>query len=90
MGGYNDYSMVPPESEDAAVGICHARGENAGQPPQWMIYITVADLAACVAKCRAMGGEVVAGPRYVGNDQFCVIKDPAGAVCGLYEAAHSE
>jgi predicted enzyme related to lactoylglutathione lyase len=64
-------------------GICHARGPNAGMPAQWMIYIQVDDLDACVQRCAERGGTVVDGPRELGEHRFCVIQDPAGAVAAL-------
>jgi hypothetical protein len=36
MEGYDDFNMIAPSSGDPATGICHARGENAGLPPQWL------------------------------------------------------
>ena len=68
-----------------AAGVCHARGTNKGLPPVWMIYIVVEDLDASVDACRANGGELVAGPRSMGGDRYCVIRDPAGAVAALYQ-----
>jgi predicted enzyme related to lactoylglutathione lyase len=85
MGGYDDFNMVAPETGTPAAGVCHARGGNAGLPPAWMIYIVVADLDASVDACRRNGGEVVAGPRTMGRDRYCVIRDPAGAVAALYQ-----
>ncbi len=85
MGGYDDFNMVAPGTGQPAAGICHARGGNAGLPPVWMIYIVVADLDASVEACRKNGGEVVAGPRRMGGDRYCVIRDPAGAVAALYQ-----
>jgi predicted enzyme related to lactoylglutathione lyase len=85
MGGYSDYSMIARGSGEAVAGICHARGENADLPPQWLVYITVEDLDRSVEKCLALGGQVVAGPRALGEGRFCVIRDPAGAVCALYQ-----
>jgi len=86
MSGYEDYCMVPPGQEQPAAGICHARGDNAGQPPLWMIYITVDDLDAALRQCEALGGKRRVEVRNVGDSgRFCVIEDPAGAVCGLYE-----
>ncbi len=84
MGGYSDYNMVAPGSGETVCGICHCRGVNADIPPQWLIYVTVEDVDAAAAKCRELGGEVVAGPRDLGGGRFCVIRDPAGAVCALY------
>jgi uncharacterized protein len=86
MGGYSDYTMSTAAGT-AVAGVCHKRGVNAGQPPVWMIYITVADLAASLQHCRELGGTVLAGPHSTGHGQhYAVIQDPAGAVCALYQA----
>ena len=58
---------------------------NADLPAQWLMYIVVEDAEAAAAKCRELGGEVVVGVRALGEGRFCVIRDPAGAVCALYE-----
>ena len=86
MGGYSDFCMTIPGTEKAVAGVCHARGGNAGLPAQWLVYITVADLDASLARCRELGGEVVAGPKgKPGSQRYAVIRDPAGAVAALYE-----
>ena len=77
--------MVEPETGEAMAGVCHARGSNADLPPQWLIYIVVMDVERSARRCSELGGEVMAGPRPLGNGRFCVIRDPAGAVCALYE-----
>ena len=87
MDGYNDYAMKPPGADGAVAGICHARGTNAEIPPQWLLYITVADVAKSARECTAAGGEVIVGPREMGGGGFAVIRDPAGAVCALYQPA---
>ena len=85
MGGHSDYCMHPGSSEAPPVaGVCHARGPNADLPAQWLIYITVADLDASLARCVELGGAVLAGPRDMGSyGRFAVIRDPAGAVSAL-------
>jgi predicted enzyme related to lactoylglutathione lyase len=89
MGDYSDFSMNSPASGDPVAGVCHARGVNAGLPPQWLIYITVDDLDRRIARCRELGGEVLAGPKAMGgHGRFCVIRDPAGAVAALIEPQH--
>jgi predicted enzyme related to lactoylglutathione lyase len=85
MGDYHDFNMHPPEDDAAVVGVCHARGVNADLPPQWLIYITVADLDASAARCVALGGQVIVGPTEMGTSRYCVIQDPAGAVAALIE-----
>ena len=83
MGEYEDWCMMPAGSATATAGICHAIGSNADIPPQWLIYIVVEDADASARKVEVLGGEVVAGPRDMGGGRFCVIRDPAGAVCAL-------
>jgi predicted enzyme related to lactoylglutathione lyase len=85
MGAYEDFSMVVPATGETVAGICHALGENADLPPQWLIYFRVPDVAAAAARCKVHGGEVIAGPRALAGGTFCVIRDPAGAVCALYQ-----
>jgi len=85
MGGYLDYEMTAPGSGEVEAGICHAKGENANLPAQWLIYIRVEDVEKAAEKCKALGGEIVDGPRPLGDGTFVVIKDPAGAVAALYQ-----
>lgn len=86
MGGYEDYCMMPPGKKKPASGICHARGDNADLPAQWLIYITVADLRASLKTCLAHGGEIVRNVREMGPmGKMAVIRDPAGAVAALFE-----
>ncbi|MGE3801684.1 MAG: VOC family protein [Candidatus Kapaibacterium sp.] len=82
MGEYNDYNMQQTDGKTVA-GVCHARGENGNIPPMWLIYITVEDVKGSAEKCVEMGGEVVDGPRMMGEHMFCIIRDPAGAVAAL-------
>ena len=90
MGGYQDYSMLRADDGECMGGICHARGANAGMPAQWLIYINVDNLDASLEACKAGGGEQVGDIRSMGADRFCVIKDPAGAHCALYEHGKKE
>lgn len=84
MDGYDDWVMKPPDG-DGVAGICHARGGNEGIPPQWMIYVIVTDLDHAIAECRQLGGSVVHGPQAMGDARYCIIRDPAGAHCALYQ-----
>lgn len=88
VGDYHDYNMVLAEIGKAVAGICHAKGQNASLPPQWLIYIVVDDLDASMSECWAKGGRVLIGPKDVGpGERLCVIKDPAGAVAALIQQA---
>jgi predicted enzyme related to lactoylglutathione lyase len=91
MEGYQDFSMIPPAGGEAVAGICHARGDNANMPPQWLIYIHVEDLHTSMRRCRELGGKVIVGPRGLGSfGTVCVIQDPAGAVAALIEPPPSD
>lgn len=85
MGGYSDYLVLPPGSDQPIAGICHARGSNADIPPQWLIYIIVQDVEVSAAECVRSGGVVLTHPRGLSGGRFCVITDPAGAVCALFQ-----
>lgn len=88
MGGYEDFNMIAPGTGDPVVGVCHARGSNAGMPAAWMIYVVVADLDDSMARCRELGGTVVVDAKDLGSlGRYCVIRDPAGAVMALFETA---
>jgi len=88
MGDYHDYNMTAPASGEPRAGVCHKRGVNADLPSQWLIYITVADLDLSIVHCKELGGNLVSGPKSMGPvGRYCVIRDPAGAVVGLFEHA---
>lgn len=88
MGEYSDYSMTTPDSRTATTGVCHRQGTNAAAPGGWMIYINVADMDASVAKVTERGGKVVVDPKSMGDmGRYCMIEDPSGATCALFEHA---
>ncbi len=82
-GGYNDFNMNLPGSGETVAGISHARGPNAKLPPQWLIYITVADVEVSAKRCVELGGRIIDGPHKMGEYRFCAIQDPARAVAAL-------
>lgn len=81
MGDYSDYVMSA--GDNAAFGVCHARGSNSVFPPAWIMYINVESVAKSAAQCTEHGGELLDGPRTMGKHHFCLVKDPAGAYFGL-------
>lgn len=83
MGEYHDYNVQAPASNETIAGICHARGTNAAIPPQWLLYVAVEDVEASALKCKELGGELIDGPRMMGAEKFCVLRDPAGAVIAI-------
>ena len=85
MGSYSDFNMLAPGSSEPVAGVCHARGANADLPAQWLMYIIVEDVSRSAADCVRLGGRVVNGPRPMSGGLFCVVQDPSGAVCALYQ-----
>jgi hypothetical protein len=52
------------------------------------MYITVADIEAAAAEAQKRGGTLLMGAQSMGGTgRFCVIRDPAGACCALFEPA---
>ncbi len=84
-GQYNDYSMNISSTNQAITGICHAKGPNADMPAAWIPYFLVADIDESVAQVASQRGELVTPIKTIGSDKYVVIKDPAGAVCALYQ-----
>ncbi len=82
--GYADYSMTTMEGQDVT-GICHARGPNEGLPAQWLVYFTVADLDLALSEVRERGGALLRAPFEMEAGRYAVIRDPAGAVCALFQ-----
>jgi predicted enzyme related to lactoylglutathione lyase len=85
MGDHHDYAMKSPESGEAISGICHAQGVNADMPAAWLPYFLVVNINDSISSVTALGGELLTEIKTAGKDQYIVIKDPAGAVCALYQ-----
>lgn len=84
MGDYDDYNMT--RDGRATTGICHQRADNKDMPAQWMVYFTVADYDASLAKVTGLGGKILVATRGIAGHRFAIIEDPAGAVCAIYES----
>ncbi len=88
MGDYNDFNMNSPVSGTTKAGVCHKRGSNSEFPSKWLIYITVKSADESAEQCSENGGKVLVGPKDIkGYGRYCIIEDPAGAVCALFEHA---
>jgi hypothetical protein len=84
MDGYSDFNMIAPGSGEPIAGVCHARGPNKDIPPQWLLYFIVEDVDRSAKACESQGGRILVGPKKTGDGAYCIIQDPAGAVCALY------
>lgn len=84
MGGYSDYNMKDPQGETVA-GVCHRKGPNEKLPAQWLVYVGIEDLKTSLKHCEALGGKIIDGPKSMGEQQYAIIQDPAGAYMALFE-----
>ena len=85
-GAYTDF-VTKDSGGNWVGGVCHKRGVNADQPPQWIVYINVEDIQQSMDKCEALGGTVLkvsAGKN--GVIQFAILSDPGGTVIGITKA----
>ena len=85
------YSMQHVDgSPAAAITAQPDQQREAGVPPNWFSYVTVASADDAAAKARELGGQVHAGPFDVtAAGRMAVIADPAGAMFGVWQAGDS-
>ena len=51
-----------------------------------MVYFIVEDILKSVEHVKSLGGKVIIEPKDMGSQgAFCVIQDPAGAYCSLFQ-----
>ena len=70
-----------------AGGLLQMPAEAKGAPPMWLSYVTVADVAAALAKAQSLGAKVIKEVTTLPMGSFALIADPQGAVLGLWEFA---
>lgn len=85
MGEYDDYVMLEANENEPVAGVCHAQGVNKDLPAAWLPYFLVADIMASINAVQSSGGSLVSPVKTMGKDKYAVIKDPAGAVCAIYQ-----
>jgi predicted enzyme related to lactoylglutathione lyase len=103
FGWEADDQSIPEEAGGGVYTMCKLAGENvaaiqeqrsdqreAGIPPNWFSYITVADADEAAAKAGELGGTVHMEPFDVMDQgRMAVIADPTGAVFGAWQAGES-
>lgn len=84
--GPHDYGHI--ENGSAMIGgIPPASMRDPNTPPNWMIYVEVADTAAMTAKAGSLGANVIMGPMDIGeNGTISVLQDPQGAFFALHQS----
>jgi len=88
MGPDETYSMFTlRDREVAAAYTMRPEEQQAGVPPHWNLYVTVADVDASAKHAQELGGTVLAPPFDVMDvGRMAVIQDPTGATFCLWTA----
>ena len=84
MPGMEEYKIM--KAGDEMVAGVMDKSEHCDGPALWVSYVTVADVKASLAKAVELGGEEIKGVTAVpGKGSFAIVKDPQGAIVGLWE-----
>ena len=91
LGDGQFYTMLQIDSKElGALYELDKTMRDAGVPPHWMQYITVASVDEAAARVKALGGTVVKEPFDVFDaGRMAVIEDPTRAVFALWQANRS-
>ncbi|MGE6811468.1 hypothetical protein [Pseudoalteromonas nigrifaciens] len=71
-------------AQGTIAGICHAKGDNANLPAQWLMYVRVENAQLSAQKTLELGGEIIKGPTEYGGESYFIIRDPSGAILAVY------
>lgn len=80
----NGYVMIK-NKERANGGMIAITPEMQGIVPCWMVYFTVKSMDESVIKVKKLGGQVMMGPKEIGQGKIAGIMDPSGAPCIIIE-----
>lgn len=83
-GEFETFGFGPGPGEQAATLV---PAGSAGQPPGWISFIVVESLSAACERVIKLGGQVLTEAHVVpGAGAYAVVRDPQGAVIGLFKA----
>jgi predicted enzyme related to lactoylglutathione lyase len=81
--GQDTYTVIKV-GEGTGGGL--VRNPIPGAASDWLAYVMVDDVAAMTGKAKSLGAAVVSDVTEVkGAGSFSIIKDPTGAILGLWE-----
>jgi uncharacterized protein len=76
--------------QDMQGGVASPAQRDPNAPPHWLIYVTVADCKATVAKAKSLGANVYVDTMDIGDEGIiAVLADPQGAAFGLHQSKRS-
>jgi predicted enzyme related to lactoylglutathione lyase len=89
MGPGGTYQMFGEKANSRPYGgMYNFMPEMPPMPPNWLPYVRVTGLDACVERVRKLGGQVLNGPMEVpGGDRIAQCMDPQGAAFAVHEVA---
>ncbi|MGF1459611.1 MAG: VOC family protein [Leptolyngbyaceae cyanobacterium] len=80
------YTMLQKAGKDVCALYEMPAARQQQEPPNWLSYVSVADVEASTDKAKALGGEVLQAPCDVmESGRMSLIKDPTGAVFALWQ-----
>lgn len=84
--GPDDYGHIEHNGVPIG-GIPPGSMRDPNAPPNWMIYVEVADVAAMTEQALSLGASVCVGPMDIGeNGRVSVLSDPQGACFALHQS----
>lgn len=88
LGPDQHYTIFQKDGKDVAAGFVQQEEQKKqGIPPNWLSYVSVADVAQSADKAKQLGGTVLMGPFDVmDKGKMAVVQDPTGAVFAMWEA----
>ena len=86
------YTIFKLEGRDAAAAYTMFPEQRShGVPPNWMLYVSVANADDAVKRAKADGGTVLKDAFDVGESgRMAVLQDPTGAVFSVWQANKSQ
>ena len=87
MGPNDFYTMFQLEARNTgAAYTMRAEQRSQGVPPNWMVYIAVANVDDAASRAAQLGGKVLSPPCDVYTaGRMAVVQDPTGAVFALWQ-----
>lgn len=100
--GWQMKDMEQPMSDGSIYGMAQINGKNVcgvmqlpaeakkmGAPPHWLNYVAVDNCDEMAKKCTTLKGKVMVQPMDVGPGRMCLIQDPTGGICAMWQSEHS-
>ncbi len=78
------YVMIK-NNDRANGGMLTIAPEMQGMVPCWMVYFTIKNMDESVDKVKELGGQVMMGPKEIGQGKIAGIMDPSGAAFIIIE-----